>query len=281
MLKYRILTGGSFLVLVGLLYVYAPLWTLAAFVTLLTAIAVLETEHLMTHAGYPVLKWTTLAISVLWMLVAWLATTGDPNWVTLRRFMPALAVWGVFLGCLFRSDQAATLSKLTGSFLTLAYMPVLMQFILELLAMGKDADGGKSLVLYGILVIKSTDMGAFFIGSAIGRHKLIPIISPAKSVEGVIGGVAVGMGVSSLLLYLYGYSIGGYGLGVVDGLLLGFLLAVFGVVGDLVESMLKRAAEIKDSGSWLKGLGGILDVLDSLVFALPVLYLYLQLWAGE
>lgn len=279
MLKYRILTGGSFLILVGLLYVYAPLWVVAIFVTALTGVAVLETEHLMVHAGYPVLKWTTLVLSVIWMLVTWLATSGGEEWRTLQRFMPALAAWAIFLGCLFRTDQSTTLSKLTGSFLTLAYMPAFMQFILELFALGATQQAGKSLVLYGILVIKSTDMGAFFIGSAIGKHKLIPIISPAKSIEGVVGGVVVAMGISSLLLYLYGYEIGGFELGIVDGLVLGFLLAVFGVVGDLVESMLKRAADIKDSGSWLKGLGGILDVLDSLVFALPVLYIYLKVLA--
>ena len=277
MLKYRILTGGSFLILVGLLYVYAPLWVVAVFVTALTGVAVLETEHLMVHAGYPVLKWTTLALSVIWMLVTWMAvSTESGQWVILQRFMPALAAWAIFLGCLFRTDQSTTLPKLTGSFLTLAYMPAFMQFILELFALGATQKDGKSLVLYGILVIKSTDMGAFFIGSSIGKHKLIPIISPAKSVEGVVGGVAVAMGISSLILYLYGYEIGGFELTVLDGLVLGFLLAVFGVVGDLVESMLKRAADIKDSGSWLKGLGGILDVLDSLVFALPVLYIYLK-----
>lgn len=281
MLKYRIITGGSFLVAVGLLYTFAPTWTLALVILALTSMGVLETVHLMNAGGYPALKWTSLLLSLVWMGTTWAATGNDPFWVSIRTFMPGFAAWAIFLGCLFRSDQGQTLSKLTGTFLTVAYIPALMHFLLEILYLGSGDADGRSLLLYGILVVKSTDMGAYFVGSAIGKRKLIPTISPGKTIEGVIGGVGVAMIVSSLLLFLYQYELAEFSLNWAEGLLLGFILAVFGVLGDLVESMLKRAARIKDSGQWLKGLGGILDVLDSLVFALPVLYIYLSLFAAS
>lgn len=276
MLKYRILTGGGFLIGVALLYMFAPTWALALVVLVLTALGVQETVSMLTAAGIPALKWTSLAVSMLWLITGWFSSLGHTGWGEFRAFFPALAAWAVFLGCLFRSDQRQSLSKVAGTFLTVAYVPALMLFLLELLLMGTGDTDGRSLLLFGILVVKSTDTGAYFIGSAVGRRKLIPTISPAKTVEGVVGGIGVAMGVSSLLLFLYGYELSGFSFSGTDGLVLGFLLACMGVLGDLVESMLKRAAGIKDSGAWLKGLGGILDVLDSLVFALPVLYLYLH-----
>lgn len=118
-------------------------------------------------------------------------------------------------------------------------------------------------------------MGAYFVGTTIGKHKMIPTISPAKTWEGVIGGVVMATVVSSLLMFLYDYEMSGIAFSWVDGLVLGLGLALLGVIGDLVESMLKRSAGVKDSGSWLKGMGGILDVLDSLIFAMPLLYIYI------
>lgn len=281
MLKYRVLTGGAFLTLVALLYGFAPTWALALVILGLTVLGVLETVHLVTAAGFPALKWTSLAVSLVWMIITWMASGGDPLWVSLRTFMPGVAAWIIFLGCLFRTDQSQSLGKLAGTFLTVAYIPALMQFLLVLLQMGGEGGDGRSLLLWGILVVKSTDMGAYFVGSAIGKRKLIPAISPAKTVEGVMGGVLVAVGVSSLVLWLYQYEVSGFTFRPLDGLIIGLLLAGFGILGDLVESMLKRAGGIKDSGHWLKGLGGILDVLDSLVFALPALYMYLSWMSGS
>lgn len=282
MLKYRVITGGVLLVLVASLYIWAPTGGVAAVLLGLTGLAVMEMVHLVTVAGYPALRWTSLGVSLLWMLGAWSVGAGTGSGVKLFLLLPVLTVWLVFLGCLFRRDQTRSLAKLTGSFITVAYIAGLMQFLFLILYLGLGDHDGRSLLLYGILVIKSTDTGAYFVGSAIGKHKMIPAISPAKTWEGVMGGVGVAMAVSSLLMFLYGYHMSGYGFSVRDGLLLGFGLAVFGVVGDLVESMLKRAAGLKDSGTWIKGMGGILDVLDSLIFALPLLYIYVSWgWFGR
>lgn len=276
MLKYRVITSAGILSLVAALYIWGPTPLVAAVVLGLTLLAVLEMVQMMTTAGYPALKWTSLGLVFLWMLGAYFSSTPESIAVSsLPAIMPILSVWAITLGCLFRKDQSQSLPKLMGSFLSIAYVAGLMQFMFLLLKMGQGGKDGRSLLLYAILVIKFTDMGAYFVGSSVGKHKMIPTISPAKTWEGMIGGVVIAIGVSSLLLFLYNYQMSGIAFSWVDGLVLGFGLALLGVVGDLVESMLKRAAGVKDSGSWLKGMGGILDVLDSLIFALPLLYIYI------
>jgi phosphatidate cytidylyltransferase len=274
MLKYRVMTGGGFLALVAGMYKWSDTWAVAVLLLVLTGLAVMEVVSMLSGAGFPALKWTTLAVSLLWMSGAWYAEVNPEQGSALKGLLPAVSAWAIFLGCLFRSDQSKSLEKIAGSFFTLAYIPGLMQFILLMMFLGESGKDGRSLLLYGILVVKSTDMGAYFTGRAIGKHKLIPKISPAKTWEGVMGGLGVAVAVSSLIFGLYGYKVSGIPFTVLDGIVLGALLAVAGILGDLVESMLKRSAEVKDSGTWLKGLGGIMDVLDSLIFALPVLYFY-------
>lgn len=275
-MKYRVLTGGALLAMVAGMYAFSPDWVVGVLVMLLTSLAVLEVVDMLARAGYPALKWTTLGVSLLWMGAAWAAVNGVETGEKLKWLLPAISAWAVFLGCLFRTDQTRSLEKLAGSFFTIAYVPGLMQFILLLLfSGGEGVSDGRGLLLYGILVVKSTDMGAYFTGRALGKHKLIPRISPAKTWEGVAGGVGAAILVSVALGIAFDHRIGGWEIQWIDAVILGVLLAVAGVLGDLVESMLKRAADVKDSGHWLKGLGGVLDVLDSLVFALPMLYVYL------
>jgi len=277
MLKFRVISGALFLSLVAAMAVWAPTGVVGVFILALGALATLETQGLLRHAGYPSLRWTTLALGQLWMLAAWLFSAGH-SWFPQHLYLlvPGILAWAVFLGCLFRSDQSTTLRKLTGSFLSLAYVPALMQFLVLLLFSGRGGVDGRMLLVYGILVIKCTDIAAYFSGRAFGKHKLIPRISPAKTWEGVIGGLAGAVLVSLVFQSLCGFRISGIPFRPLDAIALGLLLGVAGILGDLVESMLKRAADLKDSGSWVRGMGGLLDVLDSLIFAFPVLYLYVQ-----
>lgn len=159
----------------------------------------------------------------------------------------------------------------------LLYVPFLFGFLLKLL-FGWPIGEGRLLVLYLILVVKFADIGAYFVGCSFGRHKLIPRISPGKSWEGCAGGVG-----ASLLMSLAFYAVWGGDFGVVrlhlhDAVALGLILPVVGIHGDLIESMFKRAADVKDSSAMVRGMGGWLDVLDSLLFAAPALYLYARLF---
>ena len=113
----------------------------------------------------------------------------------------------------------------------------------------------------------ATDTGAFFIGKTIGRHQLAPKISTNKTIEGGIGGIVV-----TILVMLIISSLSPLGISLLQIFLLSIFLAVLAQIGDLVESTFKRAAGVKDSGRIIPGHGGILDRIDSLVFALPVVY---------
>jgi phosphatidate cytidylyltransferase len=120
------------------------------------------------------------------------------------------------------------------------------------------------------LVIAS-DSAQYFVGRAFGRRKLAPLVSPGKTLEGALGGV--------LAAAIVGATLGARwipGLNAASGALLGVLVAAFGIVGDLFESLLKRSAGVKDSSSMIPGHGGVLDRVDSWLFAGPVFYVFLR-----
>jgi phosphatidate cytidylyltransferase len=135
-------------------------------------------------------------------------------------------------------------------------------------------------LLWVLLVTKSCDIGAYFAGKAFGRHKLIPWLSPGKTWEGLVGGVLMSAAVSVAGLEVL------RGWGVIAGVPLwaavipGVLFAVVGQTGDLLESMLKRDAGIKDSGKVLPGFGGVLDVIDSPLLVAPLAFWVLRLFGG-
>ena len=125
-----------------------------------------------------------------------------------------------------------------------------------------------------ILCVKSADIGAYFTGISIGRHKMIPRISPGKTWEGFAGAVVISTACSLGLAALLGDRLAG--MTSFHAVVLGVILSVSAVVGDLIESLFKREAGVKDSGQFFPGIGGILDLLDSLLFNAPLMYLYLR-----
>ena len=133
---------------------------------------------------------------------------------------------------------------------------------------------GRYYLLYFIVITKFSDTGAYIVGSLIGRHKMIPRISPGKTWEGFGGALAVSVLVSVGFVYFLGDQM--RGMNWVHAVILGLLLGLAAVVGDLIESIFKREAGIKDSGKFFPGIGGILDLLDSLLFNAPIMYLYLR-----
>jgi phosphatidate cytidylyltransferase len=108
----------------------------------------------------------------------------------------------------------------------------------------------------------------------IGKHKMIPRISPGKTWEGFGGAIVVSTLASVLFAHFFQDKL--VGMNVIHAVILGVILSVCAVVGDLIESLFKREAGVKDSGSFFPGIGGILDLLDSLLFNAPIMYLYLR-----
>ncbi len=144
---------------------------------------------------------------------------------------------------------------------------------------------GLSLVVSVIAISKLSDSGAYFGGRTLGRHPLAPTLSPKKTIEGAVAGAVTGLAVS--WAYFAWIAPACFGTEAISGAAswrsLGYGLAIVlaAMVGDLFESLLKRDADIKDSSSWLPGLGGILDTIDSLLFAFPAAYLLAVVdWTG-
>lgn len=192
-----------------------------------------------------------------------------------------IVLFVIFAAVLFRQlgplPTDRLFESLGGTMLGILYVPFLFNFIVKLLMVWGDGPG-RLLVLYLAVVVKFTDMGAFFIGCAIGKHKLLPRVSPAKTWEGVIGGLLVGTGTGWVYWWIVARWTTEFILPPAQIIGIGLLLSASGIIGDLVESLLKRASGVKDSGCIIQGMGGLLDVLDSLLFAAPVLYIALRIF---
>ena len=174
---------------------------------------------------------------------------------------------------LARSNTKGILAISTTLF-GLMYVPWLLNFIQIIHFFPGLGGQGKFYVLYFILVTKFSDTGAYAVGSLIGRHKMIPRVSPGKTWEGFGGAIVVSTGASLLFAHLAGPRLPG--MTWLHAVILGVVLSTAAVVGDLIESIFKREAGVKDSGNFFPGIGGILDLLDSLLFNAPLMYLYLR-----
>ena len=173
-----------------------------------------------------------------------------------------------------RSNTAGIVAISTTLF-GLMYVPWLLNFITKINYFPTlHAGDGAFFVLYFILVTKFSDMGAYCVGSLIGRHKMIPRISPGKTWEGFGGAIVVSVVASVVFAHFAKNHM--EGMTVTHAVILGVVLSVGAVVGDLIESLFKREAGLKDSGKLFPGIGGILDLLDSLLFNAPLMYLYLR-----
>ena len=141
-----------------------------------------------------------------------------------------------------------------------------------------DQRSGALLVLLPLILTWTSDIGAYAVGRLMGRHKLIPAVSPGKTVEGALGGLLATMAVAVLFERMLLAPHAHLALPGWRALAFGALISIVAQIGDLAESLLKREAGVKDSSRILPGHGGILDRFDSLFFVLPTAYLLLDLW---
>jgi phosphatidate cytidylyltransferase len=185
-----------------------------------------------------------------------------------------LLVLGLCLRQFFSGTQPGGILAISTTLFGLMYVPWLLNFIQKIYYYPRVEGNGAFYVLYFILVTKFSDTGAYAVGSLIGRHKMIPRISPGKTWEGFGGALLFSVMASVLFFRVTGGRL--VGMTLPHALLLGGMLGATAVVGDLVESMFKREAGVKDSGRLFPGIGGILDLLDSLLFNAPLMYLYLR-----
>jgi phosphatidate cytidylyltransferase len=206
-----------------------------------------------------------------WFVVDAPAKAPDLLLATLALFMAAVLVSQTFR---FQKDFAKMLTGVGVTILGVFYVAFLGGFLVATRT-GFEAHANLSthLLAFFFLVIFGSDSGAYFTGRAFGKHKLAPAISPGKTVEGLIGGIAAAAAFAALATFWffpelpYKWSIP-----------LAIVLAVVGVLGDLAESAMKRGSNTKDAASILPGHGGLLDRLDSLLFGAPILYYFARFY---
>jgi phosphatidate cytidylyltransferase len=221
-------------------------------------------------------RWAGFGLCLaFWLIMGWQSIPQgiEPPWWLEGAFLAA-TLQAAFLPALAHSLEGRdTLVRIYFTIFGVIYTALMMGFLVRILFM-EQAASGSHLLLMVIMVTKFSDMGAYAFGSWFGKHKMIPHISPAKTWEG-LGGAFVGayVAMGSLMLIVPDKLTP---LNWTYALILAPILCISAVIGDLAESVLKRCHSIKDSGHKLPGIGGILDLTDSLLFTAPVCYFYLR-----
>lgn len=243
--------------------VAGPPWLAVAIVALALAVGHLEFQALVAARGVrPMRLVGALVATALFLDVV------APGWLAVPLVpLGALLLLTVTLS---RGADPESVGASAATLLGAAYLGALGGTMAALRLQAPLEQGGHRLVLLlGILVV--ADSAAFFVGTAIGRRRLLPLVSPGKSVEGALGGLAGGVAGAFAVRQLVLPELSAW-----HSAALGLAVAAMGIVGDLGESQLKRWAGVKDSGRLFPGHGGMLDRLDSLLFGAPVLYYYFQ-----
>lgn len=258
-------------------YVFLGLMMLLACLGLVEFYGLVEKRNFVCFKIWGVINGLLLMAATFFYITAYLPGSrfsGQPS--RAADFESAVLVIFVLGLCLrefvSKKNQGNALTAISMTLLGLMYVPWLLNFIQKInFFPGVD---GRFYVLYFIIVTKFSDVGAYCTGSLIGRHKMIPRISPGKTWEGFGGAIVISTACSVTLAVLLKHRLAG--MTVVHAIIVGVILSSAAVVGDLIESLFKREAGVKDSGKFFPGIGGILDLLDSLLFNAPLMYLYLR-----
>lgn len=270
-----ILVGAAIILALEFLPGWALFLMLAAFSWATQA----EFLALMKTGGYKSCPTLAYPLGALWLAGKFaFAVREAPVWLGGQAWETVLL--GVFLLALLLrllfDPKAKPIEQAATTCLSFFYVPFLMGFFMPLATYQarpfEFSSAGVFLVFYLALVVKMTDTGAFAVGCACGRHKMCPRISPKKSWEGLVGGLATAVAISLALVamskrftWIAGGALESWALP--WAALVGLGLGVIGVLGDLIESMFKRAVNVKDSSGIVPGMGGFLDMLDSILFA--------------
>lgn len=289
MLRQRIFSAvGMLLALFAAAFLLPPIGVMLLIMAL-GILGLIEYGRLLRHAGVAVFTKIMLFGGVLLTGVAYLDLSGigrHPYPFPWEIAALTFCLFLIMMQALRQTPDLKTLTAAAGTVLGLLYLPVLLNFYMRLaLIDGLPASGSfvnwRVLALFPIVTVKVSDMGAFFVGRRFGRRKLCPHLSPGKTWAGFGGGIA-----TAVLVSLFFAIVINTPDAVTESFwrplplaLCGILLAVVGVAGDLCESFLKRVTDVKDSSGVLPGMGGVLDVLDSLLFSAPVFYVILRIAA--
>jgi len=262
MLKQRVITGLWGIPLLILAVWFArPLPWFTILVAIWGLLAVYEFYKIVAGAKVPPL----IYFGLIWTLL-FIISPHCPYAPTLPLLLTSAVVLSL-IWLLLRPRKEGAFLGWAWTMAGMVYIGCLLSHLVAL----RGLDDGRSWVFLALLATFGSDTAAYFTGRALGKHKLAPSISPGKTWEGTIAGILGAIIISLLFTIPSPLSLPlGYG----QAILLGLLVSVFGQLGDLVESLLKRNMGVKDSGRLLPGHGGALDRIDSVVFASVVVYYY-------
>ena len=268
-------------------------WAYVALIGVLVMVATVEYFRMLRAGGvkcfprYGVLLALGYSVALYGMLLG----GGD---LSLPDRLDGLAIFAAIAGAFFLQLRypirgLEAMQAVASNVLGFIYLAFLFNFAARLVFVvpGSGEVPGAMVLLWMIAVTKFTDMGAYIVGSMIGKHKMIPHVSPGKTWQGFGGAIGFALLAGCGLHAWFHEDIDGFatGLHVLGGwpqvIALSVGLALLAVVGDLAESVVKRSLSVKDSGHMLPGIGGALDLIDSLCFTAPVLYFYLKWVALE
>jgi phosphatidate cytidylyltransferase len=245
-------------------------------------IALLEFYRMLDHKGLPNFKITGMICGVVMLGGSFYyfsrmgpAGSYDFEVAVLLFFLLTVFARQMFAG--LRHDEP--LQTMAYTLFGLLYVLWLFNFTTKIVYLTRRSSTGaltgQFYVLYLIAVTKFSDMGAYLVGSVIGRHLMVPHISAKKTWEGFFGALAFALLCSLALFKLMPGHLSA--LSWTHATVLGLLLGFAAIIGDLAESIIKRSTDVKDSGNLLPGIGGALDLVDSLLFTAPLLFFYLRL----
>ena len=254
--------------LVGMAVVYD--WLFISVIVLLTAGGLYEFFYLVKKKDIPIYSYTGLFIGVLIPLSIFTHFEPTKNWELLFVVIGFLLI---LLLQFTRQDNRNAILGLSTTLFGVLYVSWFFSFLVKIRMMLPGIDGVK-LVAFILLVTKSGDIGALLIGSRLGRNPLLPKVSPSKSVEGTVGALLVSSCVAVIFRSFLPAEID---FPLWQIFLMGAFFGGLGQLGDLSESLIKRDCGVKDSGKFMPGMGGVLDIIDSLLFSAPAFYLYMSL----
>jgi phosphatidate cytidylyltransferase len=245
-----------------------------------------EFLRMLRQAGHPVRPVIAMVFVVLllasagldiyrvWDILPWLHMRG----LELYLLLIVALIFTTFLAEIIRVERTdgnmlRALTAVCWTTLVVLTVGLLGVFLAKVRFLSADSAEGLLYLALVLAVVKGSDIGAYAVGSTLGRHRLVPKLSPRKTVEGLVGALAMGTGLALAI------GVGWGRFNWIEMLVFGIAVSTSSILGDLAESLIKRACGVKDSGS-IPGFGGALDILDSMLAAAPVAYLVLVLLTG-
>ena len=264
MIKRVLTTVLAVLILIYVLW-YAPPYVFNGFVILAAILGIREFQTIAEKVGYQGPRWIGWVGGVVVIIGFW----WDKPDYTILALVTVMAV-GMIAHMVWRHSVETALVSTSANVASVVYIGVFLGYLINL----RTVEGGTTalsakLLSFFFLVIFAGDSVAMLVGRRLGKRPLLPVVSPKKTVEGGIGGLAGSLAGATLSHVWFLPELPG-----AHALLLGFIMGTVGQVGDWCESLLKRGSGVKDISALIPGHGGVLDRLDSLLFNAPILYYY-------